>query len=73
VTHAANMHLIPATHGVAHALSQVRKGHVVSLRGQLVDVLRVREGLHVRSSLTREDTGAGACELIWVDDLQLQR
>ena len=29
--------------------------------------MRAPDGWRWRSSLTREDTGAGACELVWVE------
>lgn len=68
VRSSANMHLIPADASVAAALQRVRVGELVQLRGQLVEVRR-GDGWHWRSSLSREDSGAGACELIWVESL----
>ena len=70
-THSANMHLIPASRAVADQLKSVRPGHIVNLGGYLVEVRR-DDGWHWRSSLTREDTGAGACELIWVETMALR-
>ncbi len=61
----ANMHLIPASREVARALNAVDKGQIVSLRGYLVEA-RARDGWMWRSSLTREDTGNGSCELVFV-------
>lgn len=69
-TSSANMHLIPASREVARALSSVNKGQLVSLRGYLVEV-RARDGWMWRSSLTREDTGNGSCELVFVQALDL--
>jgi hypothetical protein len=68
VTHSANMHLIPATTGVAKRLSRVRAGNLVHFKGYLVKV-EAPDGWRWVSSLTRSDTGAGACELVWVEDL----
>ena len=65
----ANMHLIPATDAVEKRLARVRPGNVVTLRGYLVQVTRY-DGFVWRSSLTREDSGNGACELIWVEELE---
>ena len=70
-THSANMHLIPASRAVADQLKSVRPGHIIHLGGYLVDVRR-DDGWHWRSSLTREDTGAGACELVWVETVALR-
>jgi hypothetical protein len=64
-THSANMHLIPADAGVRRELAQVRVGQVVALDGLLVDADRA-DGWHWRTSLTRDDTGNGACELFYV-------
>lgn len=63
--HSANMHLIPADAGVRRALARARVGQVIALQGYLVDAARP-DGWHWRTSLTREDTGDGACELFYV-------
>jgi hypothetical protein len=66
----ANMHLIPATDAIERRLERLRPGDIVTLRGYLVVVTRY-DGFVWRSSLTREDTGHGACELVWVEDLEV--
>ncbi len=65
VVSATNVHLIPEDAGVLHALEKVRAGQVVRLEGVLVAAER-GDGWRWRSSLTREDDGAGACELLLV-------
>jgi hypothetical protein len=47
----------------------VRAGSLVRFSGYLVKV-EAPDGWAWVSSLTRDDTGAGACELVWVDDLE---
>jgi hypothetical protein len=69
-THSANMHIIPASAMVERVVKSVRRGHIVKLAGYLVEARRA-DGWIWRSSLTREDTGAGACELIWVTEIEL--
>lgn len=64
----ANMHLIPANDQVREALDRVNSGSTVSLRGFLVEA-RGEDGWRWRSSMSREDTGDGACELILVTDV----
>jgi hypothetical protein len=65
ISHSANMHMIPADENVKKTLLDVRKGEIVSLAGYLV---QVNEGSWTwRSSMTRTDSGAGACEIIWVE------
>ncbi len=66
--HAANMHIIPANDTVKRQLSKIRTGQLVHIKGQLIEAKRA-DGWHWRSSLSREDTGNGACELMYVTDL----
>lgn len=67
-TSSANMHMIPADDQVEAALKGLRKGQVVTVRGYLVEAV-ASDGWRWRSSMTRNDTGAGACELIWVESV----
>lgn len=71
--HTANVHIIPATDNLEKALRQIQKDDWVYLEGYLVD-LRVRDGSRegqVSTSLTRDDKGAGACEILYVKRLIL--
>lgn len=67
----ANMHLIPADKYVADQLDDVRRGQVLQLSGKLVRV-DASDGWHWQSSLTREDTGHGSCELVYVEHVIVQ-
>jgi len=67
--HSANMHLIPATDAIERRIEAARVGQVVKLSGYLVDV-RGDDGWSISTSMTREDTGAGACEVIWVEEFE---
>ena len=67
----ANMHLIPATPAVERQLKRARVGNIVQFSGYLVEA-RAGDGWRWVSSLTRDDTGAGACELIWVEQIELR-
>lgn len=69
-THSANFHLLPANANLRRALLALDAGDEARLRGLLVDV-REAGGRHWKTSLTREDTGAGACEVLWVEELQV--
>ena len=69
-SNSANMHMIPATSTVAKTLKSIRAGQVVKLSGYLVEV-NAADGWHWRSSLSRTDTGSGACELVYVKSLQV--
>jgi hypothetical protein len=71
-THSANMHLIPADDNVRRALLSVGRGDRVRVQGLLVNARR-DDGFHWTTSMTREDTGPGACELVWVEQIQIGR
>ena len=66
----ANMHLIPADDAVERAIRRTRVGDVVSFDGYLVEADLPNGGKWV-SSLSRSDTGAGACELVWVENFSI--
>lgn len=66
ITHAAQVHAIPADADVEHRLRRLRPGQVVTLSGYLVDV-RGPGGFQWHTSLRRDDTGDGACELMWIE------
>ncbi|WP_126453286.1 hypothetical protein [Sulfuriflexus mobilis] len=70
IRHSSNMHMIPANTHVAKQLAGVRKGNVVAITGQLVKV-NAADGWHWQSSLSRTDTGSGACELVWVKEVSV--
>jgi pyridoxal phosphate enzyme (YggS family) len=54
---------------IAKRLKKIRKGNVVSIKGYLVRV--DGENFEWQSSLTRKDTGAGACEVIFAEKLDV--
>ena len=66
----ANMHMIPSNDSVASALKQVKQGDLITLSGKLVNV-KGQDGWQWNSSLSRNDTGDGACELIWVESIRV--
>ena len=66
----ANMHMIPSSRELERRLKAVKPGDLVRVRGYLVQA-DAKDGWHWRSSLTREDTDAGACELIFVQELEV--
>ena len=61
----ANMHMIPSNAAVAASLHRVRPGDHVRVDGWLVEADEA-DGWHWRSSLTRDDVGDGACEVVYV-------
>lgn len=68
VRSSANMHMIPADAAAAAALSRVRAGERVHIDGWLVEAVAA-DGWRWRSSLSRDDSGSGACEVVFVCSL----
>ena len=66
----ANMHLIAADDAIARAIKRTRVGDVVAFDGYLVEA-DWPGGRKAVSSLTRSDSGAGACEIVWVEDFNI--
>lgn len=68
--HSANMHLIPADASVEAVFDDIRRGHVVHFRGELVKAEHP-SGFRWKSSLTRRDAGGGACEVVFVRSIEV--
>ncbi|MEM9621590.1 MAG: hypothetical protein AAF993_08080 [Pseudomonadota bacterium] len=68
-TQSANIHIIAANETVARQLQNIAAHDEVRLRGDLVEV-RADDGWRWRSSLSRTDTGRGACEVLLLHDLE---
>lgn len=66
----ANMHMVPANELINYTLKKIRQGDLITLKGKLVKI-NSNDGFSWQSSLTRNDTGNGACELIWVEQLSI--
>ncbi len=64
-SHSANTHLIPADTRLGFVLGRVRRGDIVRLTGDLVDV-STADGFQWKTSLSRTDSGDGGCELLYV-------
>jgi hypothetical protein len=72
ISHSANTHVIPADEHIGSQLRELRVGDVVHLTGPLVDGQR-DDGAAIRTSLTRLDSGPGACEIMLVESVELRR
>lgn len=70
-SHSANMHMVPADSGIRKQLLLVRPGDIADMDGYLL-LIQTKEGGTWRSSLSRTDSGGGACELMWVEHLSVQ-
>jgi hypothetical protein len=66
--HSANTHCLPSTPELREKLLAVRRHDLVALGGYLVEITGPRD-YRWRSSLTRDDTAGGACEIVWITSL----
>jgi hypothetical protein len=70
IEHSANTHVIAADEHVGSQLKRLRVGEVVRLTGVLVDAVR-DDGTYIHTSLTRSDSGAGACEVMLAEGVEV--
>jgi hypothetical protein len=71
-THSANTHCLPADSDVRRRLLAVNRHDLVTMEGYLVEVTGT-DGYRWRSSLSREDTRGGSCEVLWVTAVSSKR
>ena len=73
VRSASNTHVVPANPNLKRAARSLGKGDVAELSGELIRIEGRRGGELVtwRSSLSREDTGDGSCELLYLRRLRV--
>lgn len=71
IAQAAQVHAVPADAAIERGLRGLRPGQVVRLSGYLVDI-RGSNGFLWRTSLSRDDTGDGACEIMWIESLAVE-
>jgi len=68
----ANNHLITSSDSVRDLIGRVRVGDQIRIKGMLVDYQDIRNPSFWRkSSRTRLDTGDGACEVLFVQELKI--
>jgi hypothetical protein len=72
VASSANMHVIAANAQIQELIDNVRVGELIAIEGKLVDVAR-SNGWAIKTSLSREDTGPGACEIVYVESATIVR
>ena len=72
-SHISNNHLIPADgrRNLFKAIRWPSTGDKVRISGYLVTIKRPSGEVVASSSTSREDSGDGACEVIWVEEIQI--
>lgn len=68
VLNSANIHMVPGNSTIANRLLTLRPGDKVYIEGYLVDVIRP-DNMIWETSLTRHDTGPGACEILLLTNI----
>jgi hypothetical protein len=71
--HISNNHLMPAEGyaNIDRAIRWIREGDDVTIKGYLVSIKGLQDSFTLISSTTRTDTGNGACEIIWVEEVKI--
>jgi hypothetical protein len=66
----ANVHIIPKDETMKDKFDNVYSGSLIEMKGYLVEITTT-DGWRWKSSLKRDDTAGGSCELFWVEDLEV--
>ena len=69
-TNSANMHMVAADPQIEKILQSIRPGQSVHIIGYLIEAV-ADDGWRWKSSLSRQDTGMGACELVYVKTISV--
>jgi len=75
----SNNHLFTREKDLSDEAKKINRGDQVTIKGKLVDVIATPleangvsgQNITWKSSITREDDGAGACEIIYVEDIEV--
>lgn len=72
--YSANTHVIPVNKNIRNALLRIKSGDTISIHGFLVNVDASKNGANFwwNSSLQRDDTGDGSCEVMFVDQVRFR-
>ena len=70
IVNSANVHIIPKDDKIKEKFDAVYRGSLVEMKGYLVKITKA-DGWHWISSLKRDDTGGGSCELFWVEEVSV--
>lgn len=71
IENSANMHMVPANDEVKEQLYSLRRGELITISGYLANV--TSDDFTWRTSTTRSDAGAGACEIVWVESVEVHQ
>ena len=69
----SNNHLVPSDSKIRSKIKKIRTGDHIKIKGYLVSIDGLDEDgntFYWDSSISRDDTGDGACEVIYVTDVK---
>lgn len=66
----ANVHIMPYNEKIKDTIDDLSKNDIIYLEGYLVNIIDENNNYRFISSLSREDTGAGACEVFLVTEVK---
>jgi hypothetical protein len=72
IKNSSNMHMIPSSEEIEDILDQIIVGNLIAIEGYLVEV-KATDNWKWKSSMSWEDTGGGACELVYIEKLKILR
>jgi hypothetical protein len=64
-----NIHVIPANQSILQSIKTIKTGQKIILKGFLVDIY-LNGTIYIKSSTTLTDEGSGACEILYVTDVE---
>lgn len=68
----SNHHIVHANEKIKKQLSNLKEHQVIKMTGYLINAKNINyPNIELKSSLTRTDTGAGACEVFYVNYLEV--
>jgi len=72
ISHSSNNHIIPASENLKKLLFHLKKDDLIELEGYLVNVTGNVKSKSVtwKTSLIRDDTGSGSCEIFYVNKIK---
>lgn len=67
--YSSNMHMVPSNDEILNKLENLKTGNIVKIEGYLINA-KGYDGWEWKSSMSWIDAGGGACELIWIKNIE---
>ena len=69
----ANIHIIPSSEDIEDQFDDVIRGNIIFMKGYLVNVKSMENNREWKTSTKRNDTGSGACEILWLQEISIEK